>query len=122
MSFIHISIFITSRFLASGDSMTSLSYQYLIGLTTVSNIIVETCEIIWHIVQPLVLTPPTEEKWREVANTFNEKWQFPHCLGALDGKHVMIQVSSFRFWCYFYSPHIIHIIMENFSQTDNSKR
>jgi hypothetical protein len=77
--------------------MTSLSYQYLIGLTTVSNIIVETCEIIWHIVQPLVLTPPTEEKWREVANTFNEKWQFPHCLGALDGKHVMIQVSSFFF-------------------------
>jgi len=41
----------TIRFLASGDSMTSISYQYLIGLTTVSNIIDETCTAIWSNLQ-----------------------------------------------------------------------
>lgn len=27
----------------------------------------------------------------QVAAKFSEKWQFPHCLGAMDGKHVVIQ-------------------------------
>ncbi|XP_018376371.1 PREDICTED: uncharacterized protein LOC108769727 [Trachymyrmex cornetzi] len=37
---------LTLRFLAAGDSMSSMTYQYLIGLTTVSNIIATTCRII----------------------------------------------------------------------------
>lgn len=36
-------------------------------------------------------TPKTEEEWRAIAKGFVEKWQFPHCLGALDGKHIYIQ-------------------------------
>ncbi|XP_051544887.1 uncharacterized protein LOC127435433 [Myxocyprinus asiaticus] len=35
----------------------------------------------------LLKTPSTEEKWRTKAHNFESKWQFPHCLGALDGKH-----------------------------------
>ncbi|KAK7904682.1 hypothetical protein WMY93_017289 [Mugilogobius chulae] len=34
---------------------------------------------------------PTEDTWREIANGFWEKWNFPNCLGALDGKHVQIE-------------------------------
>jgi len=26
-----------------------------------------------------------------VAKDFNDKWNFPHCLGAIDGKHVVLQ-------------------------------
>lgn len=36
-------------------------------------------------------TPKSEEEWRAIAKNFMEKWQFPHCLGALDGKHIYIQ-------------------------------
>lgn len=34
--------------------------------------------------------PTTEFQWREVAKTF-EKWNFPNCVGAMDGKHIHLQ-------------------------------
>ncbi|XP_071581133.1 uncharacterized protein [Temnothorax nylanderi] len=82
---------LTLRFLASGDSMTSLSYQYLVGITTVSNIIKETCQAIWNALCPVVLKPNMKAEWLAVSKSFNEKCQFPHCIGALDGKHITIQ-------------------------------
>lgn len=33
----------------------------------------------------------TEEEWQKVADNFEKKWDFPHCVGAIDGKHVVIQ-------------------------------
>lgn len=34
--------------------------------------------------------PETEEDWEAVKKCFWELWQFPNCIGALDGKHVVI--------------------------------
>lgn len=34
--------------------------------------------------------PKSEEDWKRIATDFEQKWQFPHCLGAIDGKHVAI--------------------------------
>ncbi|KAL1260055.1 hypothetical protein QQF64_007882 [Cirrhinus molitorella] len=36
-------------------------------------------------------TPKSEEELQATATNFVDKWQFPHCLGALDGKHIYIQ-------------------------------
>ena len=36
-------------------------------------------------------TPTTESEWREIASGFEDKCQFPHCLGAIDRKHIYIQ-------------------------------
>lgn len=36
---------------------------------------------------------PTKETWDENAEKFALLWQFPLCLGAIDGKHVLIKVS-----------------------------
>jgi len=37
-------------------------------------------------------TPPsTKEDWKKVSKTFEERWNFPHALGAIDGKHVVMQ-------------------------------
>jgi hypothetical protein len=30
------------------------------------------------------------EMWEKIARRFEERWQFPHCIGALDGKHITI--------------------------------
>lgn len=35
-------------------------------------------------------TPNTPEAWQAVAHEFNELWQFPNCIGAVDGKHVVM--------------------------------
>ena len=33
----------------------------------------------------------TEVQWREIAAEFDNKWNFPHALRAIDGKHVVMQ-------------------------------
>jgi hypothetical protein len=40
---------------------------------------------------PEVMEQPTEERWKETATEFYDLWNFPNCLGVLDGKHVTIQ-------------------------------
>lgn len=30
----------------------------------------------------------TTEEWIKIAEGFNSRWQFPHCIGAIDGKHI----------------------------------
>lgn len=40
---------------------------------------------------PSLQIPNTADKWKEIAKGFDQKWNFPHCLGALDGKHVQIK-------------------------------
>lgn len=34
--------------------------------------------------------PKTEKEWKEIANEFFKLWNFPLCIGALDGKHIKI--------------------------------
>lgn len=53
---------------------------------------------------------PDEAKWNTVVSEFWEKWQFPHCLGALDGKHVTIQapkLSGSLYWNYKHTYSIV---------------
>lgn len=35
--------------------------------------------------------PETKEEWLHHASDWNNKWNFPHCIGSMDGKHVMLQ-------------------------------
>ncbi|XP_044588533.1 putative nuclease HARBI1 [Cotesia glomerata] len=82
----------TLRFLATGDCMSSISYQYLVGLTTTANIITETCEALWSCLKEKVLPYPLNEAdWLKISIEFEKQWQFPHCIGAIDGKHIHIQ-------------------------------
>ena len=36
-------------------------------------------------------TPSTADEWGIIAKKCNERWDFPNCLGAIDGKHVVMQ-------------------------------
>lgn len=90
----------TLRYLASGDSMASVSYLFRIGHTTISNIISDTCQCIWDALKEKVFLNPTADNWRKVAKDFNDIWNYPNCIGAIDGKHVDIDVNIILFLYY----------------------
>lgn len=35
--------------------------------------------------------PTSSEEWKKIADAFSTRWNFHHCLGALDGKHIAIR-------------------------------
>ncbi|XP_059369556.1 uncharacterized protein LOC132107342 [Carassius carassius] len=83
---------VTLRFLATGKTFSSLSALYRIGASTISKIVMETCGALYQLMKTDFLkTPSTETEWREIAQDFESKWRFPHCLGALGGKQIYIQ-------------------------------
>ena len=83
---------VTLRFLATGDAQQSISYSFRIGKTTLSHIISETCDAIYQCLKDTYLSPPTsEDDWLKIAGLFEEKWNMPHVLGAIDGKHMRIE-------------------------------
>lgn len=59
-----------------------------------SNIIRETTKVIWNILSAEVFIKCTSKEWKEIAKDFEKRWNFPHCIGAIDGKHVVLQVSQ----------------------------
>lgn len=78
-----------------GESLTSLSDQFLISQGLISEIVPEVCSAIYKVLQPEVLRfPSSESDWLEIARGFQVKWNFPHCLGGMDGKHVKIRAPT----------------------------
>ncbi|XP_040214550.1 uncharacterized protein LOC120944863 [Rana temporaria] len=84
-------LLVTLRFLATGQSYVTLHHYFLLGITTVSRVVKETCVAIWEELHDIVMPEPTEEIWESVVDTFWEKTQFPNCIGALDGKHIRVK-------------------------------
>ena len=60
-------------------------------LITVARIVAETCETIWKTMKREYVPQPSEADWVRIADGFERQWNFPNCIGALDGKHVVIQ-------------------------------
>lgn len=87
-----IKLAITLRFLATGDSYKSLMCGFRVADSTMSTMIPEVCEaIITEYKDEAVDMPRSQEQWQEVADEFARRWQFHHCLGAIDGKHIAIK-------------------------------
>jgi len=86
---------LTLRFLASGDSQVSLAFQFRVGDKSVSRIVSETSLAIWKVLQPIYVSPPTKaSEWRRIAIDFEDLWQLPHVVGAIDGKHIAMEAPS----------------------------
>ncbi|KAL1416412.1 hypothetical protein MTO96_027975 [Rhipicephalus appendiculatus] len=69
----------------------SLSRQFRVGHSTVNQLIEETCVAIYlELKAEFLKSPKTREDWSAVIQDFKAKWQFPNCVGAVDGKDVCI--------------------------------
>ena len=83
---------ITLRYLATGDSQQSQAFNFSVGRSTTCNIIHSTCLGIWEALAATYLKDPTSAAdWKAIATEMLAEWNFPNCLGALDGKHTMIE-------------------------------
>ena len=82
------------RFLATGDSFTTIAFNFRMGISTVGKIVSETCPVLWEVMKDKYMPPLTEDLWIKIAKQFYDTWQFPNCIGAIDGKHVVIQAPA----------------------------
>lgn len=41
-------------------------------------------------IQPEHMSVPTKDTLKKIAENFYNIWNFPHCIGAIDGKHVRV--------------------------------
>ena len=80
----------SSIYLASGCSFHDLHFSYGIGISTASTIVREVFLSIWSINRPECIPKPTKEQWELTALEFERTTNFPHCLGAVDGKHIRV--------------------------------
>ena len=76
------------RYLATGNSFTALQFEFHIGRSTIAKIVFDTGEAIWILLKYIEMPEVTTEEWYNIAEAFENKTNFPNCLGAIDGKHV----------------------------------
>lgn len=110
------------RYLASGNTFTDLHYSYRIGITTISKIVREVCMILWLVLRNECMTEPSLERWKEISLVFENKANFPNCLGAVDGKHVRLvrpqhSGSLFMNYKHFFSVCLMAICDANYCFT-----
>ena len=94
---------LTLRYLATGESCQSLSFQFRISLVAVSSNGKGCCSAINERLQNMFIElPDSHEKWPEISRKFKQSFNYPHALCTLDGKHKRI-VKPNNGCSYFYN-------------------
>ena len=83
-------IFGNFSFLATGDSYCGLSQRFRMRKLTIQEAINDTCDAIWDVMQPECMPKPKKEDWQRIERGFHQCWNFPNCLGAVDGMHISV--------------------------------
>ena len=55
---------------------------------------------------------PNEDKWKQIEFGFRTSWNFPNCVGAIDGKYIALQAPPNSGSLYFnYKNHFSVVLM-----------
>lgn len=82
---------LTLDYMVAGGKYKVPMKGYVVSIPSVSKIISETTAAIIEVFEDeLMNTPTTEAEWQAIAQRYDERWNFPHVLGAIDGKHIRI--------------------------------
>ena len=110
----------TLRYLATGESFSSLQFQFRISKSTISLFIPEVCEAIYESLKDKYLKfPSTEEEWLKISDDIYKHWQFPNSIGCMDGKHIAVSFppkngSSFYNYKKFFSVVLLALVKHNY--------
>ena len=84
-----LKVALTLRHLASGANYHDMQYAWRVPHNTISLVVREVCAVIVEEYIDEQMSPPTTQAgWLQLANDWHQRWNFPHVIGAIDGKHV----------------------------------
>lgn len=84
-----LKVALTLRHLASGAKYREMQYGWRVPHNTISIVVREVCEaIIVEYREELLKPPQTAADWRQITDSWMNRWNFPHVIGAIDGKHI----------------------------------
>ena len=93
---------VTLRFLATGNTYTSLGFSFRTSTSAISLFVPVVCKaLIAAYKEDYLKCPTTPAEWNEVARTFATRWNYYNCGGALDGKHIAIRKPNLAGTQYF---------------------
>ena len=77
---------ITRRYLTTGKTFESLTYQFRVHQTTITKFAPKVCEQMYLNLKDIYLKMPNETfQWEAIARITFERYQFPNCICAADG-------------------------------------
>ena len=92
--------------------LASYLFSYTLGHSTVCTIIEDTCDALCKALAPEYLrTPSNTSEWKKIGGGFDKIWNFPHCLGAIDGKYVVMQAPPRAGSMYYNNKHMHSIVL-----------
>nr|CAI5829778.1 unnamed protein product [Callosobruchus analis] len=107
------------RYLASGCTFTDLYYTYRLGLATISIIARDVSLAIWNVLRLECLPASTKQEWKNIALDFYNKWNFPNCIGCIDGKHIRIKCPKKTGSTFFNYKSYFSIVLQGIADANN---
>ena len=94
---------VSLRYFCTGDLQITIATCYRIRPAIMGRIISETCQTILYVLNKkgFIKGPTSKKEYLDIATEFNNKWNFPYCLGVVDRKHVIIQAPPRRDCTFF---------------------
>ena len=66
--------------------------MFRVAHNIISKLVPEVCQaVVDEFAEEVISSPTTPGEWRAIADQFSSRWQFHHCVGALDGEHIAIR-------------------------------
>lgn len=97
----------------------SLAHSYSLGRSTVAKTIYQTLKAIWNKFVNQHMSPKlTSEDLTRISDNFFLRWQFPNCIGAIDGKHFRIQKPPRSGSQYYNYKHFFSLVLQAVSDAD----
>lgn len=76
--------------MATGESFRSLAFAFRISQSYLTRIIRMVLQSLSIHLTPILLKMPTKDDLIQISEEFWKRWNFPNCVGAIDGKHIRI--------------------------------
>ncbi|XP_072380701.1 uncharacterized protein [Diabrotica undecimpunctata] len=103
---------ITIRYLATGMSFRSLGLTFRMNDYTVGKCVSSVVDAIWNNFYERHLSVPDQKEFEQIAVEFNERWNFIHAIGCIDGKHIRIKCPKQSGTTYFNYKKYFSVVLQ----------